>query len=111
MPIRANGRPVQFGSPEPLDLWSYDDYNLPMSTHSVADAKAHLSNLIDRAMDGEAVIITRHGRPVVEIKPVTKIAKPMSKADLEDLMNNRVMPLKTGWSSADLIRQMRDDGF
>ncbi len=82
-----------------------------MSSHSVADAKAHLSNLIDRAMDGEAVVITRHGRPVVEIKPVAKIAKPMSKAELEDLMNNRVMPLKTDWNSADLIRQMRDDGF
>ena len=50
-----------------------------MSTHSVADAKAHLSNLIDRAMDGETVVITRHGRPVVEIKPTARAVGPMSK--------------------------------
>jgi|HubBroStandDraft_3_1064219.scaffolds.fasta_scaffold346831_2 prevent-host-death family protein len=81
-----------------------------MSSHSVADAKAHLSNLIDRAMDGEAVIITRHGRPVVEIKPVTRVVGPMSKLEVERLMKRRVTPRTTGWNSADLIRQMRDDG-
>jgi prevent-host-death family protein len=81
-----------------------------MSSHSVADAKAHLSSLIDRAMDGEAVVITRHGRPVVEIKPVAKTVGPMSQPDIERLMKGRVTPRTTGWNSADLIRQMRDDG-
>jgi prevent-host-death family protein len=81
-----------------------------MSTHSVADAKAHLSNLIDRAMDGETVVITRHGRPVVEIKPTARAVGPMSKLDVERLMKGRVAPRTSGWNSADLIRQMRDDG-
>ena len=41
-----------------------------MGKHSVADAKNSLSELIDRALDGEGVVITRHGRPVVELKPI-----------------------------------------
>ena len=36
-----------------------------MSPHSVVEAKNKLSEL-DRALDGEVVIITRHGKPVVE---------------------------------------------
>ena len=42
----------------------------PMSTHTVAEAAGHLSELIDRALKGEGVVITRHGEPVVELKPV-----------------------------------------
>ncbi len=81
-----------------------------MSTHSVADAKAHLSNLIDRAMHGEAVVITRHGQPVVELRSVTRAVEPMSDAAVDQLMNSRAVPKKAGWTSADLIRRMRDEG-
>ena len=31
------------------------------STHSVADAKNRLPELIDRALEGEDIVITRHG--------------------------------------------------
>jgi prevent-host-death family protein len=40
-----------------------------MTNYSVADAKNHLPKLIDRALAGEEVIITRRGKPVVELKP------------------------------------------
>ena len=36
----------------------------PMSTHSIVEAKNRLSELIDRALKGELVVITRHGRAV-----------------------------------------------
>lgn len=39
-----------------------------MATYSVAAAKDGLSGLIDRALDGEEVIITRRGKPVVELR-------------------------------------------
>jgi prevent-host-death family protein len=39
-----------------------------VTTHSVADAKKRLPELIDRALEGED--ITRHGRPVVELKAI-----------------------------------------
>jgi prevent-host-death family protein len=40
-----------------------------MSEYSVADAKNQLPSLIDKALEGEEVIITRRGKPVVELRP------------------------------------------
>src|SRR5258707_7699743 len=54
-----------------------------MGTHSVADAKNRLPELIDRALKGEGVVITRHGKPVVELKPIPEPAHPVSPADLD----------------------------
>lgn len=39
-----------------------------MSKHRVAEARAHLSALIDRALAGETVVITRRGKSVVELR-------------------------------------------
>jgi prevent-host-death family protein len=40
-----------------------------MTTYSVADAKARLPRLINEALAGEEVIISRHGKPVAELRP------------------------------------------
>jgi prevent-host-death family protein len=40
-----------------------------MANYSVAEAKDRLPSLIDKARDGEEVVITRHGKPVAEIRP------------------------------------------
>ena len=47
-----------------------------MTSYSVADAKNHLPKLIDRALEGEEVVITRRGKPVVELKPAILRPKP-----------------------------------
>ena len=47
-----------------------------MTTYSAADAKNHLPKLIDRALNGEEVIITRRGKPVVELRPAASRPKP-----------------------------------
>lgn len=47
-----------------------------MATYSVADAKNHLPKLIDRALQGEEVVITRRGKPVVELRPAAPRPKP-----------------------------------
>ncbi len=61
-----------------------------MSTHSVVDAKNKLSELINRALNGEPVVITRHGQPVVELKPVQAPKRPvMTDADFEWLRRRR----------------------
>ena len=41
-----------------------------MPTYSVAEAKNKLSELIDRALNGEGVLITRHGKPVAALVPI-----------------------------------------
>jgi prevent-host-death family protein len=50
-----------------------------MTTYSVAEAKNTLPKLIDRALEGEEVVITRRGKPVVELRPVPS-RPPASKA-------------------------------
>lgn len=82
-----------------------------MSSYSVAEAKNSLPALIDKALAGEEVVITRRGREVVEICARIK-AQPVygSTAWLLDRERPRpVMP--AGFSSSDLIRQMRDEGY
>lgn len=43
-----------------------------METISLAEAKAHLSELLNRVESGEEIIIIRHGRPVARVSPVEK---------------------------------------
>jgi len=45
-------------------------------TVSIYDAKARLSHLVDRALQGEEVVITRHGRPVARLVPVGRARGP-----------------------------------
>ena len=47
-----------------------------MATYSVAEAKNRLPSLIDKALAGEEVIITRRGKPVVEVRPAFRHAAP-----------------------------------
>jgi prevent-host-death family protein len=47
----------------------------PMTVYSVSDAQANLAQLIDNALDGEEVVITRDGLPVVELRPAAGHAR------------------------------------
>jgi prevent-host-death family protein len=47
-----------------------------MSAVSVHDARATLGHLIDRALAGEKVVITRKGKPVVKLVPVEARKEP-----------------------------------
>ena len=40
-----------------------------MANYSVATTKDKLSSLIDKALAGEEVIITRHGKPTIRLAP------------------------------------------
>lgn len=82
-----------------------------MSEHSVADAKTHLSALIDRALKGEEVVITRHGRPVVTLTPLSTPQARMTTAEsLAWLRANRVRGLLPPDEDAgSLVSRMRDE--
>ncbi len=41
-----------------------------MSQHNIADAKAHLSELVDRALMGEEVVIARDNKPLLRLVPL-----------------------------------------
>jgi prevent-host-death family protein len=79
-----------------------------MSTHSVAEAKSRLSELIDRALAGEGVVITRDGQPVVELRPVPAWARNLSAGDLDWLADRRPAGQARQDAGA-LVSGLRDD--
>jgi prevent-host-death family protein len=80
-----------------------------MSTHSVADAKNRLPELIDRALKGESVVITRHGRPVAELRPIPKPAGKVSAAALDWLAARRVGAKPADEDAGAFVSRMRDE--
>ena len=79
-----------------------------MSTYSVADAKAGLPGLINRALAGEEVIITRHGKPVVELRPAT-VPAPASKLSHDWYFSRRVTPAPGAPTSVELLNMIYDE--
>jgi prevent-host-death family protein len=79
-----------------------------MGTHSVAEAKNRLPELIDRALKGEDVVITRHGRPVVELKPIKEPARPVSAEALDWLAARRVGK-RAKEDAGTFVSRMRDE--
>ena len=77
-----------------------------MVTVNLAQAKAHLSELLDQVESGEEVIITRHGKPVAHIRQAVAPKKPLP---LEKLTALRARMPHWRKDSASLVREMRDD--
>ena len=73
---------------------------------NLADAKARLSELVDRVLAGETVCIRRRGKPVAQLGPVERARKPIDAEALRRLTDSMK---HTGKGAADLVRQMRDD--
>ena len=76
-----------------------------MDAISLAEAKARLSELVDRVKAGDSIDITRRGKPVARLGAVTKPHKAIDAALLHSL--TAAMPLQSQ-SAAELVRAMRD---
>jgi len=59
-----------------------------METVNLADAKARLSELVERAASGETVQITRRGKPVAQITAVGTPREPVDIAALRALTDS-----------------------
>jgi len=76
-----------------------------MNTVNLADAKAHLSELVAQAASGEAVCITRRGKPVARLTAVHTPRRPVALATLRALTSS--MPIQTE-AAGEFVRRMRD---
>ena len=78
-----------------------------MERINLADAKARLSEIVDRVEAGESIEITRRGKPAARLVPATpeKVWQPVDVAMLERLQAKMPMQEPAG----DFIRRMRDD--
>lgn len=76
-----------------------------MSDVTVAEAKAHLSELVERAAKGETVCVTRHGRPVAKIAPLAEPKQPVDVALLREITKG--MPRQPE-PAGEFMRRLRD---
>lgn len=76
-----------------------------MDAVSLADAKARLSELIDRVEAGDSIEITRRGKPVAKLTQTEKPKRSIDRAMLEALTDSLPQTL----DAATLLRRMRDD--
>lgn len=75
-----------------------------MTSVNLADAKAHLSELVAQAELGETVCITRRGKPVARLSPAETPRRPVSAAALRAV--TETMPMQTE-SAGDFVSRMR----
>ena len=80
-----------------------------MSTYSLAQAKDLLPRLVDEALSGEAVVLTRDGKPVVTLTPNLTAPRPFTHDDLERIRRLRESRPSLGADSVTLVREMRDE--
>ena len=77
-----------------------------MNTVNLADAKAHLSELVAQAEAGEPVCITRRGKPVARLSAVKQQRRPLDLAALKALTD--AMPVQVE-AAGDFLRRVRDE--
>ena len=81
-----------------------------MPRYSIAEAKDRLATIVDEAIAGEHVTITRDGTPVVELRPTRETGKGRISPRLLDEIAERARRLPSlAQSAAEFVREMRDD--
>jgi prevent-host-death family protein len=76
-----------------------------MDAITLADAKAHLSELVDRVEAGDTIDITRRGKPVARLTSVARSRKRIDVASLQALTGTMSPQAQ---DAAELVRSMRD---
>ena len=74
------------------------------STISLANAKAHLSELAERAVAGESILITKRGKVVVRLSSATAPKKPIDANALRAITD-----AQRNSTDETFIRRMRED--
>ncbi len=79
-----------------------------MRTLTLAEAKSHLSAVVDQVVAGEEIVITRRGRPVARIIPerVLPAADLAGTIDVlrEFVLSQRLLPRP----ATEVVREIRD---
>ncbi|MEZ2219794.1 type II toxin-antitoxin system Phd/YefM family antitoxin [Rhizobium sp. RCC_161_2] len=76
-----------------------------MTTVNLADAKAHLSELVNEVAAGNTVRILRHGKPVAQLTSVKTEKKPIDINFLRSVTDG--MSVQED-SAGDFMRALRD---
>jgi prevent-host-death family protein len=78
--------------------------------YSIVKAKDNLSKLVDEALAGEDVAITRHGKVVAYLRSaVERPARQPSQELVARIMARAKRRPRLAEPAADIVRRMRDD--
>jgi antitoxin (DNA-binding transcriptional repressor) of toxin-antitoxin stability system len=84
-----------------------------MGAYSLAQAQDQLDRLVDEALTGEIVTLTRDGRPVVTLTPTPPEPrpepKPLTDEYLQGMRTRRALRPSLGGDSVTLVREMREE--
>lgn len=72
---------------------------------NLADAKARLSELVNKVVEGETIHIVRRGKPVALLTAAGKPKKPIDLGMLQRITSD--MPYQTN-TAGDFMRTLRD---
>lgn len=79
-----------------------------MNSYNLAEAKARLSALVERAIAGEEIQISKRGRPVVRL---VALEQPKIPLDLEALRELRSRTKPSTPTGVEILREMRDSRY
>ena len=79
-----------------------------MDTVNLVQAKARLSELLDKVEAGQEVVITRRGKAVAHLSPAIGPKKPLPLGELAEFRAS-MPPLRR--PAAELLREARDEGL
>ena len=79
-----------------------------MLTVNLAQAKARLSEILDKVEAGQEVVITRRGKAIAQVSAISGPAKPLP---LEELAAFRATMPRQSRSSTEILRELRDEGW
>lgn len=84
-----------------------------MATYGVAEAKNNFTHLLEQAESGERIVITRHGKPIAELRAVTP-ERPLPSleqrcAAMDKLREMRESLPPAAQTSVELLNEMYAD--
>jgi len=80
-----------------------------MRTLSLAEAKTHLSSVLDQVQAGEEIIITRRGKRVARVVPEREFSAQDQTAILSELRTFLARQKPAKKTAVARVREMRDD--
>lgn len=83
-----------------------------MASYGVAEAKNNFTHLLDRVQEGESITITKHGKPIAELRAPPASPPPLTgeqrQAWYDEFIKRREARPMASVDAVDLVRAMRD---
>ncbi len=66
-----------------------------MSSYNVAEAKAHLSEILEEVRSGQEVVLTKRGQPIARVIPIERTSSILGAGEHDDNINAAVLERDT----------------